>query len=342
MSRNLTILSCGPAMTIQDKGRRGYLAQGLTRGGAADMTALHEGAALLGQSPDLAAIEMVGMGGQFRADADIRIALTGAPMSAKLDDEPLVWNASHLLPAGSVLSIGGAHSGTYGYLHLGGGIDTPVMMGARSAHLSGGIGAALQANETLPIGNDKGTTTGMTLPVKNRFEGGLIRITSSMQTEQFDRQTITRFTSTEFKRDPRGNRMGVRMDHQGDPFHAADQLTILSDVIATGDIQVAGDGAPFVLMCECQTTGGYPRIGTVLPSDMARVAQAPAGAAISFQFVELEEARAIEQRAQTALATLAGSLTPLLRDPATIRDLLSYQLISGVVSGTSDPTQFEE
>jgi len=342
MSRTLEILSCGPAVTVQDMGRPGYLAQGLTRGGAADTLALHEGAALLGQPEQYAALEMVGMGGTFRAGADLRIALTGAPMTAMIDDAPVAWNASHPLPAGATLKIGGARSGTYGYLHVGGGIDTPEMMGARGAHLSAGLGAALTGGDALPIGPDNGSSTGMTLPADDRFVGGRIRITASMQTKHFDTETRERFGTTSFRRDARGNRMGVRMDHDGAPFVAEGQLTILSDVIVPGDIQIAGDGAPFVLMCECQTTGGYPRIGTVLPCDMARVAQAPAGAALSFEFVSLDEARTLEQRANAARAALGSNITALLRDPHSIRDLLSYQLISGVISAANNPFAPEE
>jgi allophanate hydrolase len=342
MSVTLEVLSCGPAVTVQDRGRQGFLAQGLTRGGAADILALHEGAALLQQSPDFAALEMTGMGGAFRASGNLRIALTGAPMAATLDDAPLAWNASHALPAGATLRIGGARKGTYGYLHIGGGIETPPMLGARATHLSAGLGAALKSGDILPLGHDRGTLTGMCLPVEDRFSGGPVRIVTSMQTDQFDAQTQARFAATTFRRDPRGNRMGVRMDHDGAPFVAADQLTILSDIIVPGDIQIAGDGAPFVLMCDCQTTGGYPRIGTVLPCDLALVAQAPAGTALSFEFVALTDARAIEQRAHAVRTGLGATLSPLLRDPHSIRDLLSRQLISGAVSAFANPFQHED
>jgi biotin-dependent carboxylase-like uncharacterized protein len=340
MTAGLEVLSCGPALTVQDQGRAGFLAQGLTRGGAADALALFEGAALLFQSPDLAALEMVGMGGNFLAHRDMRIALTGAPLTATLDDTPIVWNASHLLPKGSTLKIGGARNGTYGYLHVGGGFDTPTMMGAKGVHLSAGLGKALKAGAILPLGSDKGTETGLTLAVENRFEGGKIHIIASMQTELFDARTQNRFAATSFRRDARGNRMGVRMDHDDEGFVAEGQLTILSDIIVPGDIQITGDGAPFVLMCECQTTGGYPRIGTVLPSDLGRVAQAPAGAGLSFEYVSIEEARAIEQRAYAARAALGKAVTPLVRDPHTIRDLLAYQLISGAINATAP--QFDE
>jgi allophanate hydrolase len=136
--------------------------------------------------------------------------------------------------------------------------------------------------------------------------------------------------------------MGVRMDFDGEGFMARDQLSILSDVIVPGDIQIAGDGAPFVLMCECQTTGGYPRIGTVLPCDLARVAQAPAGTSLSFEFIDMDQARALEQRALAQRSNLGQTVIPLLRDPHGIRDLLSFQLISGAISATANPFENEE
>ncbi len=337
MTATLSIVQAGPALTIQDLGRPGWRAQGLTRGGAADPLAVHEGAALLGQSPDLAVIEMTGTGGTFTADADLRIALTGATMAASIDGDAIVWNASHMLPAGAKLTIGGATGGTYGYLHVGGGIATDTLLGARASHLSAGLGRPLAAGDTLPLGADKSRETGLQLPRDGRFDGGTVRVVASMQTDRFTDAERDRFTQTQFSRDPRSNRMGVRMDHSGTGFHADGGLTILSEVIVPGDIQITGDGAPFVLMGECQTTGGYPRIGTVIPRDLPRVAQAPAGAPIRFKFITLDEAIALEVQQRRDIKALSGQISALIRDPATIRNLLAYQLVGGVVSAKANP-----
>lgn len=337
MSARLTITQAGPAMTLQDPGRPGYRAQGMTIGGAADLTALYEGAALLGQSPDCAAIEMAGSGGSFVADTDCRIALTGAEMATTIDGESVTWNASHLLPAGATLTIGGARNGSYGYLHVGGGFDTEPVMGSRAAHLACGIGDLLQAGETLPLGTDTGRETGMTLPPQDRFGGGRIRMVASMQTTSFDATNLERFTATTFRRDARANRMGVRMDFDGAGFSTAAALSIVSEVVVPGDIQISGDGAPYVLMYECQTTGGYPRIGSVLPCDLPRVAQAQTGTELHFEFVDMPEAIALQARYLADLKALKSRVTPLVSDPASIRDLLAYQLISGAVSATADP-----
>ncbi|MEQ9257784.1 MAG: biotin-dependent carboxyltransferase family protein [Roseovarius sp.] len=333
MSGALRIHRAGPGLTLQDGGRPGYLALGLSRGGAADPLALAEGAALLGQDAGLAAIEMAGMGGEFEATAPLRIALTGAPMVATLDGTRLAWNASHSLQPGQRLGIGAAREGIYGYLHVGGGFEAEERLGARSAHLAAGIGAPLDAGESLTTGKDTGTATGLCLPQEARFSGGTLRIVASVHTGRFPESLRARFEDTVFQRDPRSNRMAARLASEGEGFGIDIGRAILSEAIVPGDIQITGDGTPFVLMAECQTTGGYPRIGTVLPCDLPRVAQAGPGARLAFRFVTLEEAVAAETRAAEARATLGRRVEPLIRDPASIPDLLSYQLVSGVTAG---------
>lgn len=337
MSGTLVVRSIGPAVAIQDLGRPGFMSAGLTRGGASDPTALHEGAALLGHTPQSAALEMAGVGGSFEATADIRIALTGAVMDATIDGTPAQWNASHLLPAGSVLSIGAARRGNFGYLHVGGGFDTPLYLGTRGCHMSAGLGQLVVAGDQLPTKIDTGTDTGLHLIPEPRLDGGKVRFVLSMQSEKFDAATIDRFTQTEFRRDPRGNRQGIRMDSVSEGFKPNGQLNIVSEVIIAGDIQITGDGTPFVLMHECQTTGGYPRIGSILPADLSKVSQAPVGSTFRFERLHFNDAVAVQRRANTALANLRKSVKPLLRDVTTIHDLLSYQLISGAISANVSP-----
>ncbi|OBY27866.1 biotin-dependent carboxyltransferase family protein [Leisingera sp. JC1] len=336
MTSTLTVLRAGPGVTVQDGGRPGWLEYGVSRGGAADRLALAEGAALLGQDADLAAIEMGGMGGEFQADSDLRIALTGAPMRASIDGTAVAWNASHLLPAGTRLAIGAARSGTYGYLHVGGGFQAQEILGARSAHLAAGIGSLLAEGDGLETGLDSGRTTGLGLAADDRFEGGTVRVVASLQTALFPQNELERFEQTVFQRGARGNRMGVPVESDGEGFRPEGARTVVSEVITPGDIQVTGDGTPYVLLAECQTTGGYPRIGTVLPCDLPVLAQAAAGAALQFRFIALEEAVALEQAEAERRERLRSLCLPLIRDPRTMPNLLSYQLISGAIAGEDD------
>ncbi len=335
MSAALVVRSAGPGLSVQDRGRPGWLAEGLSRGGAADPLALTEGAALLRQPVDRAALEMAGIGGTFEAEGDLVVAFTGAPMRVALDGVPLVWNASHALRAGQRLAIGAAEAGVYGYLHVAGGFATPLRMGSRAAHLTAGIGGPVAAGERLPVGAASGgARPGLLLDAADRFRGGTVRIVPSAQTGLFSPEAQARFAATDFVRDTRGNRQGVRLVHDGAPFAAAGQLNILSEIIVPGDIQMTGDGTPYVLLPECQTMGGYPRIGTVVPDDLPVVAQAAPGTRLRFRFVGLDEALAdYRQRRQGEAARHAAAIRPLVRDPADMADLLSYQLVGGVTAG---------
>ncbi len=332
----LRVVSIGPSVTVQDQGRPGFVASGLSRGGAVDLLALSEGAALLGQCADLATLEMAGFGGVFKAERDLRIALTGAAMQASLDGAPLRWNASHAVPMGAELRIGAASSGGYGYLHLGGGVDAPMVMGARSTDLNSQIGRRVADGDLLPVGPDVGGPVGCVLDGASRDDGGTIRMVRSFQTPLFAKDELARFEATVFHRDMRGNRMGVRLKPQGAGFQAEGGLTVLSEIIMIGDVQMTGDGAPFVLLPEAQTTGGYPRIGTILPCDLPKLVQAPPDADLRFTFITLEEALDAERAFKAQLADLPRQIAPLIRAPGDVPDLLTYQLISGVARGDEE------
>lgn len=330
----LTIHRAGPAMTVQDLGRSGTLKLGLSRGGAADRLAILEATALLDRSEPGAAIEMAGMGGRFSVDAPTLVALTGAPMRATLDGAPLLWGATHRLPPGAMLDIGPAIAGTYGYLSVAGGIMATKILGSRATHLTAGIGKLLEAGKTLPLGEGGNPDAApIKLDVDDRFSGGDIRLMEGPQTSLYSRETRANFCQTTFRRSPHANRQGVRLDHDGAPFKAEGQLGIVSDVIVPGDIQMTGDGIPFVLLPECQTVGGYPRIGAVIPADLPRVAQAAPGAPLRFAFVSLDEVDKTLKTDAAQLKELRSKRKPILRDPHDIADLLSYQLISGATAG---------
>lgn len=326
------VVRAGPGVTVQDLGRPGLLGQGVSRGGAIDTLALAEGAALLGQPDSCAAIEIAGTYLHLTVPRACRIALTGAPMRALCDGQALLWHASHAIPPGARIDLSGS-AGGYSYLHVGGGIATETLLGARSAHLAAGIGRMLRADDRLGIGPDPGTESGLRIDPVPRFDGGTLRLVESLQTALFSPEERVRFAATVFTKDARANRMGQKLLPQGAGFGSAAGLTVLSDTVVPGDVQIAGDGAPYVLLAECQTTGGYPRIGTVIPCDLPRLAQAAAGAAVRFRFVPLDEAVALERADRALRKSLRLRVTQAVRNPCDMPDLLSYQLIDGVTRG---------
>ncbi|MFO6463867.1 biotin-dependent carboxyltransferase family protein [Jannaschia sp. KMU-145] len=315
----LEIIACGPLVTVQDRGRPGWLSQGLAQGGAADRAALDEADALLGEAG--AGIETPGAPLAVRLGAAAHVALTGAPMRATADGAPVEWNTATTLPAGTRLELKPTGAGVYSYLHVAGGFATAPVLGSRAAHLIARIGRALVPGDVLPYGPSDGPAR--RVQAMDRLGGGVLRIVPGPQTALFPPEVRDRFTTTAFIRDPRGNRQGVRLAMAGAGFETAGQLGLLSDFIRPGDVQMTGDGVPYILGPECQTTGGYPRIGTVIAADLPRALQAPPGAPLTLRFVTREVARAARWgRPRTA---------PLIRDPRAL-DLNGEQLIGGVIS----------
>ncbi|TRW98279.1 urea amidolyase [Paracoccus sp. M683] len=329
----LQVIRADGLLSVQDHGRPGHIAQGLSRGGAMDRLALIEAAALLGLNAVVAGVEMAGAGGVFATTKPMRIALTGAPMTATLDDAPLQWQASHRIEPGQHLRIGGAQSGAFSYLTPAGGIATPPWLGSRAAHLNIGLGGMLTAGDRLPLGTDPDPEApARIIEVSNRFRGGLIRIIDGPQTALFTPETLASFVETRFTRAPRGNRQGVRLDAEA--RFASDQAGgLASEMVGPGDVQMTGDGVPYVLLAECQTMGGYPRIGTVIPTDLAQIAQTPPGGQIQFLRLSLDQADALYRSDAQLLRETAGRCRNLVRDPAMIPDLLGFQLVGGVTRG---------
>ncbi|MDO5647777.1 biotin-dependent carboxyltransferase family protein [Paracoccus sp. (in: a-proteobacteria)] len=327
----LRILRADGVLSVQDMGRPGHIAQGLSRGGGADRMAVIEAAALLRAPSPLAGVEMAGAGGRFAVTQPMRVALTGAPMVAMLDGQPVAWHACHLIQPGQVLTIGAALGGVYGYLTPAGGITTPEWLGSRAAHLSIGIGAALTGGD-LPCAPDPAPDDPpRIIDPALRFGGGRLRMTCGPQTDLFTPDTRTAFHNATFAR-TRGNRQGITL-HHADRFTTDRAAGLASDVIGPGDVQMTGDGVPVVLLAECQTIGGYPRIGTVIPDDLPRAAQAPVGAELRLTLITLEEADALHRTDAQLLRDAGGRCRPLIRDPRDIPNLLSYQFISGAVRG---------
>lgn len=335
MTGYLDILSAGPGISVQDLGRSGYTALGLSTGGAADRRALWEATALLGQSRPLAALELPLTGGRFAVTAPTRIALTGAPMQASRDGKPLIWNASHRLEPGEFLDLRPGENGVYGYLSLAGGVLTPETLGARATLAAAGLGTLVQSGMRLPVGPDPAPDApAQRLPTDDRFTGGALRVIDGPQTALFYTGTRSRAFATAFRAGP-ASRQGLALLQDGASFGTA-TAGLLSDFIGPGDIQMTGAGQAVVLLADCQTIGGYPRLGTVIPADLPRAAQARPGTALTLVPISLEAAEIASPPEVLWLGPLRARLLPLTRDPRDIPDLLSYQLISGAVRGDEE------
>jgi antagonist of KipI len=115
-----------------------------------------------------------------------------------------------------------------------------------------------------------------------------LRFIRGVDWDRFNASTLQRFTSEAFAVSPDSDRMGVRLD--GPELKREDESDLISEAVAPGTIQVPPSGKPILLLGDCQTIGGYPKIAHVITVDLGIAAQLRAGEGVRFFEVSLQDA----------------------------------------------------
>lgn len=300
----LTVQQAGALTLLQDAGRFGAGHLGITQGGAADWIAYRWANWLLGNPLNSAALEII-MGGHLTLTAgrDVRLALTGADLTATLDGQPLAPNTSFLLQAGQTLIFQQPKHGLRAYLAFPGGLDAPTVLGSRACTAReqiGGLhadGQPLQAGDQLswsgssatvrqfPKGTHTHTHTHTTLP--DPVETVLSMVLGSQVAHFAGRSLFDAFNSP-WSVDQRADRMGIRLTGKA----LTSRLSgIVSEGIPLGAIQVPPDGQPIILLNDRQTIGGYPRLGALTPIACARLSQCLPGTQVRLRPISATQAQ---------------------------------------------------
>ena len=330
----IEVLECALPASFQDLGRPGYRHLGVPLSGALDPEWLAIANALVGNPPQTVALEMRLLGPKLRATAPVTIALAGE-FSARIEDtaglsRPAADWCSHVLATGEILSIGALRSGI-GYLAIAGGFDLPKVLGSRSTYARAGLGGidgrALRAGDRVATGSG-GAEVSLRLPDAPHPISGPLRVMPGPQRDYFTDAAWQHFIGAEFVVSREADRMGLRLD--GPRLEHARGADIVSDGVTPGAIQVPGDGRPIVLLADCQTVGGYPKIATVIAADLPRLGHALPGHKLRFVAVSAEEALAARRDAARRLAEWIAAIGPG-GEELDLDALYGANLIDGVI-----------
>jgi antagonist of KipI len=296
----LEVVEGGLLTTVQDRGRPGRRRWGVGAAGAMDARALAAGNCVVGNAADAAGLECTAAGPALRFLAPSTFAVTGADLGATLHRAdlgpwPVPPGVRVRAREGNVLSFAGRRRGCRAYVALGGGIDVPLVLGSRSTDLPGGfggfLGRALRAGDHLALGSQA------TVPAAEAPDAGsppsdevtTLRVVLGPQDDHFAPEALQRFLSTEYRVAATSDRVGCRL--QGPALPHAGPSEIVSDGMLPGCVQVPPDGQPIVMGPDSPTTGGYPKIATVITADRPRLAQLlPGQARVRFESVTVEQA----------------------------------------------------
>jgi antagonist of KipI len=312
----LEVLEGGMLTTVQDLGRYGYERYGVPVAGAMDQFALQAANLLVGNPPDMAALEITIAGPTLRATEQCLIAVTGADLSLQVNKwEMPPWMAV-FVRRGWVIEFSDRRSGCRAYLAVAGGIDVAPVTGSRSTYLSGGFGGfdgrPLRQGDLIPLGEVSfhlPSLASRSFPlnlIPNYSDVPEIHAVLGPQDDYFADEGIAAFLSGEYQVSPTSDRMGYRL--QGPEIAHKERADIISDGIALGSVQVPADRQPIVMMADHQTTGGYPKIATVISADMSLLAQCmPGTSTVTFEAITVEEAQARYREMMRALFAHFGS-----------------------------------
>ena len=296
--------------SVQDLGRPGHAAAGVSASGAADPLALRIGNRLVGNLEGAAALEMTMVGGSFRFEADGVFALAGADTGARIDDRAVASWRPYPFRGGETLVCTALRRRARAYLCVRCGILVPPVFGSASTHLLTGMGGyegrALHAGDRLVVG-----AAGSRAPIDRPVDPSAIpgyrrgepfRATVGPQASWFAPEARAALFGTEWPVSEACDRMGIRL--AGPRIQALSARELLTEGVPLGAVQIPPGGLPIVLFVEHQTTGGYPKIANVIAADLARLGGLRPRETLRFEVTSIPAAHALLHAQEEALDAL--------------------------------------
>lgn len=294
-ARALEVLRPGAQLLLQDLGRAGLLAVGVTESGAADRRALRAANRCVGNDPATAALELAGGGARLRARCHGVVAYTGASgersiLTADGSELPLERGVPTAIDPGDTVRIGAFDRGLRGYLAVRGGFAVPPVLGSLATDTISGTGPApLRAGDVLTLGDDAAIhavapndEVRPELPAVDDVVQ--LDVTLGPRTDWFTQDAVATLTSQLWEVTAQSNRVGLRLAGEV-PLARATAGELPSEAVARGAIQVPVSGQPVLFLADHPTTGGYPVIGAVVDADLDAAGQLAPGMRVQFRVI---------------------------------------------------------
>jgi biotin-dependent carboxylase-like uncharacterized protein len=327
-SAEVTVIDPGLLSTLQDAGRHGRGAMGVSPSGAADWYSARAANRLVGNTDDMPLIEATLTGITFDALGAVTFAVTGADASLRVGARPgQAWRSCRA-GEGDRIVVGPAVRGARSYVAFAGGIaGAPRVLGSASTDVVGGFGGRVLARgDTFSIGASAGESAWLAYPPDafvSLDSPMTLRAVRGPNAVRISDQAVEDLCAREYRVTARSSRQALRLE--GDAVDVRSPVDALTAGVCAGCVQVTGDGRPMILLCEHQTTGGYPVALCVIWADVPRAAQARPGDIIRFEMVGFGVAR----DALFGAAARLGSLTASNQAPRAVEAELGRGFFEG-------------
>lgn len=310
----LVIEKAGMLTTVQDLGRRGAQALGVSPSGAMDTWSARLANRMVGNPDRAAVLEVTMVGPRFTVDRDAWIAVAGADFDVRIAGSVTRVPFVSRVHAGAEIAFAGRTVGARAYLAVDGGIATPAVLGSRSTHLRAGLGGldgrALKAGDRVPLEPCGGAEPPRPRLDRARITTGApvtLSVLGGMIDDATGKEAFATLCATPFVISADSDRMGYRLSNMA-RWPATDASQV-SAPTAAGAIQLTPDGTPILLMADRQTTGGYLQIGVLQRADRPIAGQLAPGDHVMFAATSVDAAAA----AYLALEARLDAVAPEVR-----------------------------
>lgn len=292
-----SISFAGPLVTFQDIGRPGNMRYGVSASGPMDIVSFEAANAVLGNETKQTAIE-ISLGGLILQchEGSITLAITGGDFLIEYQGQKISSWTVLTIQKGERLSVRAGKSGSWAYLAFSGKLNVKDWLNSSSTHSTSGFGGGvLKTGQkfTLTDASNQANRIGPILK-PNFYTNDLIHAVLGPQDQYFMNTAIKIFSNSIFKVSDNYDRMGMQLT--GPKLELKSALSIPSEPVVKGSIQVSGDGIPTILLADHQTTGGYPKIATVISSDINRLVQFRSNQSVKFELINSNEALQITRK----------------------------------------------
>ncbi len=270
----LRVMRLDCPVLVQDLGRAGWAHLGVPPSGALDPVSLALANRLVGNSEGAAGLEILLGGVALVAEGSLRLALTGGQLPLHVDGRAVGWGVGVSVPSGCRVEVGRSPTALRAWLAVAGGLAVPPVLGSRATDTLSGIGPMpVREGDRLPVGEPGPVPEGEGIAVPAPVEEGAVRLALRLgpRDDWFTESSLAACWTTELVVTPSADRVAVRLC--GKPLVRRVVGELASEGLVTGAVQVPGDGQPLIFLADRPTSGGYPVVGVVDRTDLARCAQ---------------------------------------------------------------------
>ena len=326
---DFSISYAGPLVTFQDIGRPGNMRYGVSASGPMDIVSFEAANAVLGNETKQTAIE-ISLGGLILQchEGSITLAITGGDFLIEYQGQKISSWTVLTIQKGERLSVRAGKSGSWAYLAFSGKLNVKDWLNSSSTHSTSGFGGGvLKTGQKFTLEDASNQANRIGPILKPNFNtNDLIHAVLGPQDQYFMNTAIKIFSDSIFKVSDNYDRMGMQLT--GPKLELKSALSIPSEPVVKGSIQVSGDGIPTILLADHQTTGGYPKIATVISSDINRLVQFRSNQSVKFVLINSNEAL---QKTRKFLDMKEKYLEKISISRGTLEQrLMSENLIGGV------------